>query len=301
MAGEMNRNLMSFLCIAPRTIPPNTPLTGQSFVVTGGNRGFGRGVTLELVARGARVIIGARGTEAGTAVINEAATLYPDAPRVSYFPLDLTSFESIREFARKIKETLGSNGLSGLVNNAGLWSSEQKFTPAKSDQPEMEMTWAVNVFGLVYLTNQLQDLLLRSPPGGARIVNVASIAHLSVSKVDADDPMSKSRPFNFVHNYAESKLAVMFYTKQLAKRLGPKGVSVYAVDPGISQTEIGSNFGTVARWAMETVIARPFMRAPIDGSRSILFPLLFPSEKYHVNKWYFWYVLLCDPLDLLLN
>ena len=80
----------------------------------------------------------------------------------------------------------------------------------------------------------------------------------------------------------------MFYTKQLAKQLAPKGIQVYGVDPGISQTELGANFGPVARWAMETWIARPIMRKPIEGSRSILFPLLFPRENYDVKKWYTW-------------
>ena len=143
------------------------------------------------------------------------------------------------------------------------------------------------VFGLAYLTNLLIDLLT---PGGARIVNVASIAHLSVSKVDANDPMARNRSFDWISNYAESKLALMFYTKQLAKQLIAKDIHVFGVDPGMSQTELASKLGTIARFAMESFMGRPFMRALIDGSRSILFLLVLNFENYNPENWYFWYV-----------
>lgn len=290
---EINTNIASFWRISSRKAPPkDVDLSGQWYVVTGGNRGFGRGVTLELVSRNANVIIGARGAEAAKEVIQEANKLCPNsAPKVTYFPLDLASFDSIETFSRSVHELLSANSnsrLNGLVNNAALWMATQKFTTAKKNQPEMELTWAVNFFGLVYLTHQLMDLFSQQSSSGARIVNVSSLAHLTVPRVDTCDPMARHKSFEWINNYAETKLALMFYTKQLAKQLAPKGIQVYGVDPGISQTELGANFGPVARWAMETWIARPIMRKPIEGSRSILFPLLFPGENYDVKKWYTW-------------
>lgn len=194
MAREVNNNVCSFWRVSQRTPPPkDVDLRGQSFVVTGGNRGFGKGVTLELASRGANVIIGARGSEAAKAVIAEAAKLYPESPPVQYFPLDLTSFDSIRAFSRQVKESLGANqSLSGLVNNATLWMGTQTWTPARDGQPEMEPTWAVNIFGLAYLTRQLEELLLKS--NDARIVNVSSLGHLMVPFVDTCDPMARNRP-----------------------------------------------------------------------------------------------------------
>lgn len=288
--GEIYRNLLSFLRISRRQEPPNVQLSGQIFIVTGGNRGLGKGVTLELAARSAQVIIAARGSEAAGAVIQEASSLYPEAPAVTYYPLDVASFESIRDFSREIHEKFGeSKALSGLVNNAGILTKKQNWTTACPDQEEMELAWAVNVFGLAYLTNQLQDLLLRSK-NGARMVNVSSLGHVSVAKVDTADPMSRNKSFKWLRNYAESKLAVMFYTKQLAKQLYPRGIHVYGVDPGICQTELASNIGTFGRFSMESVLGRPFMRTPTGGSRSIMFPLVLPKETYDPNNWYFWYV-----------
>lgn len=292
VAGEINTNVWSFWRLSSRMEPPPTDLSGNHYIVTGGNRGFGRGVTLELVARNASVIIGARGAAAAANVINECSKLNPKAPKVTYFPLDLSSFASIDSFARNVQDMIGAKGggLNGLVNNAALWMSQQKWTVG-ANQPEMELTWAVNMFGLSYLTAKMMDLLRMASIGdgrGAKIINVSSLAHLNVPAVDVCDPMARKRTFNWINNYAETKLALMFYTKQLAKQLAPTGIQVYGVDPGISQTELGANFGTVARWAMNLVVMRPLTRAPIDGSRSILFPLLFDRQTYDVKKWYTW-------------
>lgn len=289
---EINTNIATSLKIFSRHPPPtDVDLSGKYYVVTGGNRGFGRGITLELVQRGANVIIGARGADASNEVIHEAMKLNPNS-KVTYFHLDLASFDSINQFSRFVHESLIvegiSNGLDGLVNNAAVWMFEQEFTPSgKKNQPEMELTWAVNFFGLVYLTNSVIDLLKRSSPG-ARIVNVTSLMHLTVSNVDTNDPMAHMRPFEWINNYSETKLALMFYTKQLAKQLVAKGIQVFAVDPGISQTDLGTNFGPFWKWIFTTWIMKPIARNPIEGSRSIVFPLLFPNGSYNVNDWYSW-------------
>ena len=142
--SEMNRNFWSFLKVSPRQVPPSVQLKGETFIVTGGNRGFGKGVTLELVARGANVIIAAGGSEAKGNAIQEASKLHPDAPPVTYYNLDLASFESIRDFSRQVHERFGGKKkLSGLVNSAGLWTGEQVWTEARPDQVEMELSWSL--------------------------------------------------------------------------------------------------------------------------------------------------------------
>ena len=289
VSQEVTTNLLSFWRISCRNEPPtDVSLTGCSYVVTGGNRGFGRGVVLELASRGARVFIGARDSGAAQGVIDESSRLHPLAPTPVYIPLDLTCFESIRSFCRQLRVELDGARLEGLVNNAALWMGTQSWKQVEGEREEMEPSWAVNVFGLALLTNLLlDDNLLLAPTG--TIVNVSSLAHLSVPRVDTEDPMARNRPFDWIRNYAETKLALMFYTKQLAKQLKGRA-RVYAVDPGISQTDIGANFGPAAKFLMNLWIGRPITRAPIEGSRSILFPLLFSRQgkEYNVKRWYFW-------------
>lgn len=268
---EINKNFWSYCNFCSRKVPPkDVDLRNQTFVVTGGNRGFGRGVTIELVARGATVIIGARGAETASKVIQECLKLYPNSPRVTYFQLDLTNFDSINGFSDNVHEVCSKYGLKGLINNAALTDLMFNISSV-SNQEKMELTWAVNIFGLAYLTNSLMKLLLKAPDGST-IVNVSSLAHLVVPCVDTCGPMVRGRPFESFSIYAETKLALMFYTKQLAKQLKGKNVHVFGVDPGFS----------IKRWAM----ARPLMRTPIDGSRSIIFPILFERADYDVKKWY---------------
>lgn len=289
VSQEVTTNLVSFWRISSRAEPPTeVPLTGCSYLVTGGNRGFGRGVVLELASRGARLFIGARDSEAAQGVIDESSRLYPLAPTPVYIPLDLTCFESIRSFCRQLKSELGNGArLEGLVNNAALWMGTQSWKQVEEGK-EMEPSWAVGVFGLALLTSLLLDDNLLSAPTGT-IVNVSSLAHLLVPRVDTEDPMARNRPFDWIRNYAEAKLALMFYTKQLAKQLKGRA-RVYAVDPGISQTDLAANFDPAAKFLANLWIGRPITRAPIEGSRSILFPLLFSRQgkEYNVKRWYFW-------------
>ena len=214
---EINKNFWSYCNLCSRKEPPkDVDLRNQTFVVTGGNRGFGRGVTIELVARGATVIIGARGAEAASKVIQECRKLYPNSPRVTYFQLDLTNFDSINEFSDNVHEVCSKYGLQGLINNAAL---TQLFNMSNvSNQEEMELTWAVNIFGLAYLTNSLMRLLLKAPDGST-IVNVSSLAHLLVPCVDTCGPMVRRRPFEMISNYAKTKLALMFLHKAISEAI----------------------------------------------------------------------------------
>ncbi len=197
-------------------------------IVTGGNRGLGLGTATKIAAEGYHVIIACRDVRAG----NEAAdAIRRDVPKanVEAMRLDLASLASVREFA----EAYRARGLPLhlLVNNAGLIAFEK----AEKSTDGYEMQFATNHLGHFLLTTLLEDVLVRSAP--ARVVVVSSQMHkpkfgpgkgpdFRWENVDAHEY------YEAMTFYRNSKLANMWFTYALSRRLADKGVTVNALCPG---------------------------------------------------------------------
>ena len=276
--GECWRNFLNFIHVRRRPEPPREPsLKGQTVIVTGGNRGLGKGVTLDLAGRGARVIIACRDQESAARTIQEVKSIHPSADVVSK-ELDLASFRSTKKFAADVIEN--EPRLDILINNAALVAGQRKET-----NDGIELVLGVNYFGLVLLTRLLLDKLKESPDG--RIINVSSVVHHECTKVRFHDLNNTRKAFDFVENYAHSKHAVMLYTRKLAQELSPSGIRVYAVDPGVSPTDLADHSPAFFRWAVKSWLFRPLMRDPQQGSNSIIFQAIHPKEEYD-HKYYYY-------------
>ena len=112
--------------------------------------------------------------------------------------------------------------LDALVNNAGIAMRESE---RRLSDDGHELTFAVNYLSHFLLTELLLPLLVRSAP--ARIVNVASVGQ---APIDFDDPMLQ-RGYEGFRAYAQSKLAQIMFTFELAERLNPLEVTVNALHP----------------------------------------------------------------------
>jgi NAD(P)-dependent dehydrogenase (short-subunit alcohol dehydrogenase family) len=193
-------------------------------VVTGATQGIGHATAKQLATRGYRVIVTGRTASKAEAAARDIG------PTARGMPLDLTSFESIRAFAEKLLAE--EPALHALVNNAGMMGldEERRATPEG-----VELTLATNVYGPFLLTHLLLERLRASAP--ARVVNVGSRVHLPGSAMkgevhwDWDDPMSE-RAYDPIVVYKNSKLATMWFTYGLDRRLAGSGVTVNAVCPG---------------------------------------------------------------------
>lgn len=116
-----------------------------------------------------------------------------------------------------------------LINNAGIMDCPRMLT-----KDGFEMQIGVNHMGHFLLTLLLLDVLRASAP--SRIVVVSSLAHRfgTINKDDLNSEKSYSRKFA----YAQSKLANVLFTRELAKRLEGSGVTVNALHPGVVDTEL---------------------------------------------------------------
>lgn len=198
--------------------PVRLPAGQRVALVTGSTDGLGREVARRLAAEGAHVIVHGRNAQRGQAVVSEIAKAGKGSAR--FYQADFASLDAVRRFGNDILRDY--DRLDLLVNNAGVFVRGDA-RQVSADGHEMHM--AVNYLSGVLLT---ELLLPRLEQGRApRIVNVSSLA---ASPIDFDDVMI-TRGYSGNRGYGQSKLAQVLFTKDLAERLAPKGIRVYALHP----------------------------------------------------------------------
>ena len=192
-------------------------MVGRTVLVTGATDGLGRAVAGDLAARGARVLVHGRDAERtrGVAEAIGAAEAYV---------ADLASLAEVRRLA---DEVWGDHrALHVLVSNAGVGSTLPGDGARLESADGYELRFAVNYLAGFLLTRLLEPLLVAAAPG-ARIVNVASAGQWPI---DFDDVMLE-RSYDGQRAYAQSKLAQVMSTFDLAERLRDAGVTVNALHP----------------------------------------------------------------------
>jgi NAD(P)-dependent dehydrogenase (short-subunit alcohol dehydrogenase family) len=227
-------------------------------LVTGATNGHGLAVARALARAGWHVIVHGRAPDRVSGVQRTIAAETGREPEALL--CDLASGPDIDRAAAELIARDPDRRLHLLVNNAGgVW-------PRRVESAEgVEMTFAVNYLAAFRLTLRLVDLLKRSAP--ARIVNVSSDMHRLVS-LDPDDPDLSDRRHSWARAYSNSKLALVHFTRELARRLEGTGVTVNAVDPGPVRSGIGRNNGDLVDGLLE-VLMRFFPPAD-DACRTAL-------------------------------
>jgi len=245
-------------------------------IVTGAARGLGLLTVRKLATKGFLVVLTARDMNAGEAAIVGIRTAVPNA-QLECLELDTSSLQSVRAFVRMF-QALGVP-LHLLVNNAGTMSMKQ--------QPELsvdgfETTMATNAIGPFLLTHLLLPDLQQAAP--SRIVIVSSSMHIAgVGKgtgPDFDwDNLNAEKSFHPVIAYRNSKLALMWFTYELSRRLEGTGVSVNAVCPGfVPATLVRHQPNAFARFIFRFVL--PLMsssRSPEQGSENTIYAATSPE------------------------
>jgi len=196
------------------------PMAGRTIVITGAGSGLGLIAARELARAGARVIVAARNEDKARRAIKEL----PGMLEVRW--LDVSDMTSVRAFAA------GWDGpLDVLVNNAGVMD-----IPAQRTADGFDLQTATNYLGPFVLTNLLLGHITD------RVVSVTSQLHRR-ARLDLADIDWRSRKYNAMRAYSESKLEIVLFSLELQRRLEASGSPVRSVlaHPGIATTALAAH------------------------------------------------------------
>ncbi|MCM1515005.1 MAG: SDR family oxidoreductase [Paraprevotella sp.] len=195
-------------------------------------------------------------------------------PDIEVIGIDLANLRTVKEFADIIRERFGRVDL--LMNNAGTLETGRHYTV-----DGLERTVSVNYVGPYLLTR----LLLPIMPAGARIVNMASCVH-PLGRLNFPQFFEQGCRGWFIRfrPYSNSKLAIILFTMELARRVRDRGITVNAVDPGIVDTGI-------IRLQMffdplTDLVFRPLIRTPQQGADTAVYLLLDSDVESQTGNFY---------------
>lgn len=232
-------------------------IRGKVCLVTGASNGHGRAVAEGLARMGGEVVLLGRNPDKCRAVA-DAIAAKSGGSRPDTLTCELSSRQAIDRAASEFLSW--GRPLHVLVNNAGIVNLRRR-----ENAEGIEMTFAVNYLAYFQLTLRLLERMKERAP--ARIVNVASDAHRSVS-LDLDN-LQSTRRYSVMRAYSLSKMAILSFTCELAKRLANTGVTVNAVDPGPVASGIGSNNPGLA-YSLASLMIKYLFPSPRRAARTAL-------------------------------
>ena len=236
----------------------NGGMDGKVVLITGGNAGVGKETAVGLAREGAHVVFTARDATRGADALSDIRAR-SGSETVEVMALDLSDFASIRGFSEAFLSS--HDRLDVLVNNAGLVQQHRAVT---SDG--FEMMFGVNHLGHCLLTSLLLDRIRASAP--ARVVVVSSHAHKHAGGgLDFDDLQSEQsyKPFPV---YGKTKLANIYFARELARRLDPTEVTVNALHPGFVASRFGRDGDSGRLGELGMILGRPLAISPEKGART---------------------------------
>lgn len=231
-------------------------MRGKNCIVTGANSGVGKAMATELARRGANVVMVSRDAEKGrqaAADVEKTAT-----GDVSVEVADLSLVRDVRSLAARLAARLPR--VDVLMNNAGIYLPTRVVT-----DEGLEFSFAVNHLAPFVLTNLLRERLAAA--GGARVVTTGSMAYIT-AKLDLDD-LGMEKKWRPLRHYANTKLAALVLTSEVARRFGAEGIVANTYHPGgvrSGMAQDAPNFMGTMMWALG-----PFLRTPAKGAETGLY------------------------------
>jgi NAD(P)-dependent dehydrogenase (short-subunit alcohol dehydrogenase family) len=238
-------------------------MTGETCLVTGSTRGIGFYTARALAIQGAHVILVGHNEKRGAQALERILRIAGEGS-AHFFLADLSAQDSILRLARDVQDRYAH--LDVLVNNVGGF-----FWRRQESADGIEMTFALNHLSYFALTSLLLDMLKESSP--ARIVNVASDAHRR-AEMRFDD-LQFEQGYDGFRAYAQSKLANLLFTYELARRLGESGVIANALHPGFVNTHIYSRLGLFG--PLIRLVGLLFAKSPKEGAQTSIYVASSPQ------------------------
>ncbi|MEA3638566.1 MAG: SDR family NAD(P)-dependent oxidoreductase [Lamprobacter sp.] len=240
-------------------------LADKTALVTGANSGLGMAVSRALAARGARVLMVARDSARGKQALEElkAAT---GNDQLELLIADLKSQAQVRKLAKEVAEKAPT--LDILVNNAA--TAYPKYCVSEDG---IECTLAVNHLAPFLLTNLLLDQLKAAAP--SRIINIGTRIN---DAMELGDLNWEGRSFKMMRAYVESKLGMLHFTRQLAKRITGTGVTVNCVFPGVFKSNLGGTDGAQGLfWKSVSLLLGWALAQPEQAAERVMYLIESPD------------------------
>lgn len=222
--------------------------TGRCAVVTGGSRGIGRAVCLQLAAEGANIVFSYAGND--DAARETASALAELGVRAVGVRGSVADAAAVQELIDTAVRAFGAVDI--LVNNAGITRDGLLMTMKEED---FDAVLDTNLRGAFLCMKAASRIMVRRRYG--RIVNLSSVVGLHGNAGQA--------------NYAASKAGLIGMTKSLAKELATRGVTVNAVAPGFIATDMTAALPETARSALLSTIPMGRLGQAEDVARAVAF------------------------------
>ena len=223
-------------------------LKGKTAVVTGGSRGLGRAICLELAAGGANLVFCFAGNEAAAQETAQACRALK--AEVDYLRCNVADSTQVKELMETAVQRFGRIDI--LVNNAGITRDGLMLTMKESDFDQVVET---NLKGTFLCMKAVARQMIKQRYG--RIINLSSVVGLHGNAGQV--------------NYAASKAGVIGMTKSLAKELASRGVTVNAVAPGFMETDMTAALSEAARAATLAAVPMGRMGTAEDVAQAVAF------------------------------
>ena len=248
-----------------------TSLEGTVALVTGANTGIGCVTARELLRFGADVYVACRSHSRTLGALEHMKR--ETGRTASFLELDLGDLASVRRCARAFGAT--GRSLHLLINNAGV-AGERGLSASG-----FELAFGVNHVGHFLLTQLLLPQLRAADK--ARVVTVASRAHVRVDGVDWEALRRSTRSFTGIREYAVSKLANVLFSAELARRVAGTNITTYALHPGVITTDIWRH----VPWPLRSLVAlRPGVISPEEGALTTLYCATDPALEQESGFYY---------------
>ncbi|XP_045626007.2 retinol dehydrogenase 11 [Procambarus clarkii] len=257
-------------------------LEGKIVVITGANSGIGKETARDLASRGAIVVLACRNRQAALEAVRDIRTTTGDGDLI-VMELDLGDLASVRTFSSNLLEKF--NKIDILINNAGVFVPPEERRKTKDG---FEIHLGVNHLGHFLLAHLLLPRIQSTPSSRIIIVSSSLYRHgrIDFDNLDADKGWDvKIRP-NVL--YSNSKLANIFHSQELARRLQGSGTGVFVLCPGFVYTGlmryVVANFSWIKKLCFTPIILI-YMRNANQGAQTTIHCAI--SEELDGVEWGF--------------
>ncbi len=221
---------------------------GRVALVTGGSRGIGRAICIELARGGAHVVFSYAGNGAGAEeTVQSCKALGVNAVAVQS---DVTDSQGVKDLIDTVIAQFGRIDI--LVNNAGI--TKDGLLMSMKDEA-FEQVIDTNLKGTFLTMKGVTRMMMKQKYG--RIINLSSVVALRGNGGQA--------------NYCASKAGLIGLTKSVAKELGSRGITVNAIAPGFIETDMTAQLPETAKEALLSTIPAKRLGQPEDVAKAVAF------------------------------